>query len=181
MSPLFQRASAVAIGSVTNVFLDRPWRSKTVRVALLIVVVGMGFWLKRTFQGTPESNGIHFDHPVPWYVRLAVSYIGGFLLGWTFRRFLKLTFLIVVAIVALLSVVKFAGCDASALRAKVEHEAETAKEKAAHERDYLKGLLPSSLAAGVGVFWGFWRRSRGLDQAPPPNMAGGNPPFPKTP
>jgi uncharacterized membrane protein (Fun14 family) len=112
-------------------------------------------------------------------VKLSVSYIGGFLLGWTFRRFLKLTFLIVFAIIALLGAAKFAGCDTTKLHDQIAHDAETAKEKAKQERDYLKGFLPSSAAAAVGVFWGFWRRSRGLTQQVVVVPADGNMPPPK--
>ncbi len=182
MSPLFQRASAIAIGSVTNIFTDRPWRSRTVRFAALVAVIGIGFWLKHAFQsegapnGASTGGGVHFDRPIPGYVRMAVSYIGGFLIGWTFRRFVKITLIVVASIVVWLGIAKFAGCDTTAFRQRIEHDAETAKEKAAHERDYLKGLLPSGTAAGLGVFWGFWRRSRGMALSSPPDAV--NEPLP---
>src|SRR5271163_1487550 len=109
MTPLVQRASSLALGSVTSVFADHPWRSKSVRLAFLVVVIGMAFWIKNAFEGSPtkphgtaitdSSNtsgsaaGIHLDRPVPGYVKACASYIGGFLIGWTFRRFVKITFL----------------------------------------------------------------------------------------
>lgn len=184
MKPLLQRASAMVEGAVINEFTDRPWRSKTVRFAALVVVIGMGFWIKHAFQGNTDSasgGGIHFNQPVPWYARLGISYIGGFLIGWTFRRFIRITFLIVCSVIALMAFAKFAGCDGTAFRTRVEHEAETAREKAREQRDYLKRLLPSGTAAGVGVFWGFWRRSRGMAAPPPPDVNSATSPPPPGP
>ncbi len=184
MSPLFQRASNMAVGSMTNMFMDRPWRSKTVRFALLVVVLGMAFWVKGLFGANhPAPNsatgdassashgflGLNFGEPIPWYVRVCVSYIGGFLLGWTFRRFIRILMIITVLIIGALGLGRFAGCDTTSLKTKVGHEADVAKEKAKQERDYLKHLLPSAFAAGFGVFYGFWRRSRGLE-APDPRI-----------
>jgi len=69
------------------------------------------------------------------------------------------------------------GCDAGKFRDQIGHYAHTAREKVWQERDYLRGFLPSGTAAGFGVFWGFWRRSRGIPgPAVPPDLAGGNPP-----
>ena len=94
----------------------------------------------------------------------------------TFRRFVKLLFLAVILIATLFGAAKFAGCDATPLQSRVGHETEVVKKQAERERDYLKGLLPSSAAAGLGVFWGFWRRSRGLLATVPPEVADGPPP-----
>ncbi len=188
--PIFQRASSAAVGSFTRVFLDRPWRAKSVRAAALITLLGMAFWLKGAFQGdtakpsdppppgaTQPSGGWNFSKPIPGYVRLCVSYIGGFLLGWTFRRFVAVTFLITLFLVGLLGFGKYSGCDSSGLRERIGKQVHAARETAEHERDYLRGFLPSGTAAGLGVFWGFWRRSRGVPgPTVVPDVAGGNPP-----
>ena len=49
----------------------------------------------------PADGGWDFSRPVPGYVRVCASYIGGFFIGWAFRRFLRLA-LSLVALVALL-------------------------------------------------------------------------------
>ena len=175
MTPTLQRGSAAAQVWLGAVLEDGPWRSKTVIAALLAVLIGMGLWVKdalddkqRSLSGASanassaeyRSGRVGLRRPVPGYVRVGVSYIGGFLLGWTFRRFVKIAALATVLVVGVLGLAKFAGCDNSDLRVQVAREATTVTETVKRERDHLKHLLPSATAAGIGVFWGFRRRSR---------------------
>jgi hypothetical protein len=179
---LFKRASAAAVGSVTNIFVEHPWRSRSFQIAAFIFAVGVAFWLKGLARGAPhgeaaESGGL--TQPVPAYARVALSYMGGFLIGWAFRRFVRILFLISLALALLFAAVKLSGCDASGLRERISHQTGVAREKARQERDHLKKLLPSGTAAALGLFWGYWRRSRGMSvpaETPPPPAASAPPP-----
>jgi uncharacterized membrane protein (Fun14 family) len=184
MTPSFQHGPPTARAWFRAVLEDGPWRAKTVLAALVAVLIGMGFWVKGALDdqrpqsasaGVKASSNanpaarVGFSRPIPGYVRAGVSYIGGFLLGWTFRRFVKLAALATLVIVGILGFARFVGCDSSSLRERVEHEAAAVKETAKRERDYLKGLLPSATAGGIGVFLGFRRKSRLSVAAPAPN------------
>jgi len=182
MNPLLQRASTTALGTVSAALADAPWRSRTVIAAFVVALVGFGFWVRSAFEGNhaeprkpgltasaepAQHSGVDFTRPLPGYVRVCASYIGGFLIGWTFRRFVKITALALAAIVAVLALAKFAGCDSTALQERVKRDAAAVRQEAARDRDYLRGLLPSTTGAALGIFWGFRRRSRVLAQAPP--------------
>ena len=82
---------------------DGPWRARTVHLSLLVVLFGLGFWVHDAAKGPPPPTHVHaympaepaasdgswdFTRTVPGYVRVCASYIGGFFIGWTFRRFL---------------------------------------------------------------------------------------------
>ena len=76
---------------------DRPWRAKTVLAAIIVALMGLGLWFSDAVKGHPAAGpGItasdtgspgttraqsNWSKPVPGYVRMCVSYVGGFLIG----------------------------------------------------------------------------------------------------
>ena len=88
---------------------DGPWRSKTVLTAVLVLVVGLGFWFTGIKGSTGQSETSHAatsttvaalpntavnstsphwngGKPFPFYVPMAASYAAGFCIGWFFRK-----------------------------------------------------------------------------------------------
>ncbi len=141
-----------------------------------VMCFGMGLWVADAFKsgqrdstGTPISEigqtdpqGVwaRFHQPVPGYVRVSASYIGGFILGWAFRSFLKLGVAASCFVVGIVGLGRYAGWDTSTLQTRIEHQAAGLRERAAHTRDSLQGKLPSGMGGGVGALLGWRRRSR---------------------
>lgn len=162
------------VGDVIGLTSDGPWRAKTVRIAALAIVAGLGLWLHAVVTVPPPADtttlnnlnqraaDTQFDwsKPVPRYVKVAVSYIGGFFIGWTFRRFLGVAIALGVLILGLLAFGKFANWDTSAAQEKVKDTGELVQREAVNLRDQLQTMLPSATAGGVGAFLGFRRRHR---------------------
>ena len=165
---------------------DGPWRARTVLLALFVVVVGLGFWVRDAAKGPPPSTATHvmtptekassagawdFTQPVPGYVRICASYIGGFFIGWAFRRFIRVALALCVMAALLVGLGKYAGWNTSSAETKVKESATWVQHEAAAAREYLKGLLPSASAAAVGAFLGFRRKGKQvapeLDQPTP--------------
>ena len=89
-----------------------PWNAKTIWIAAVLALLGAVPWVKDVAQppargtaaggpskaGFADSTSSQEPHRAlkptsPASSRQGVSYIGGFFLGWAFRRFLKLTLL----------------------------------------------------------------------------------------
>lgn len=155
---------------------DGPWRAKTVWIAALVTLLGIGWWLReaapgrepmasdmaetRPFESSP-APGWDFSQPLPGYVHWSASYVGGFFLGWLFRRFLRLAVAMTALVIMALGAGKYVGWDSSATEEKFRSGAAWVEREADEARDYLTGLLPSTAAAGVGGWLGFRRgRSR---------------------
>jgi uncharacterized membrane protein (Fun14 family) len=101
-----------------------------------------------------------FTQPVPGYVRVCASYIGGFFIGWAFRRFLRLALALVAVAVLLVGLGKYAGWSTSSAETKLNERAAWVRHEATAATDYLKGLLPSTSAGAVGAFLGFRRKAK---------------------
>jgi uncharacterized membrane protein (Fun14 family) len=100
-------------------------------------------------------------------VRICVSYVGGFFIGWAFRRFLKAAVACAVLIIALLALGRHVGWDTTRAQEQVKRSSAWVQREATETRDHLKGLLPSAAAGGIGVFFGF-RRNRKTTASKPP-------------
>ncbi len=158
-----------------------PWKAKTVWVAMALMLLGGGLWLKDHAQvnspapTTPgrsqfsdssasdtRSNGRHELKPsAPATFRFGASYVGGFFLGWTFRRFLKMTLLLSGAAIALIALGKRFGwfdLDWVAIEGHVRHSFAWLQGEAGAFKQFVTGYLPSAGAAGVGAFLGFRRK-----------------------
>jgi uncharacterized membrane protein (Fun14 family) len=155
---------------------DGPWRAKTVLIAGLTIVAGLGLWLHAVVTVQPPAGAdaatlsdisqrateTQFDwsKPMPRYVKAAISYIGGFFIGWTFRRFIGVAVALGVLILGLLAFGKYTGWDTSAAQEKVKNTGELVQREAGNLKDQLQTMLPSATAVGVGAFLGFRRRHR---------------------
>jgi uncharacterized membrane protein (Fun14 family) len=154
---------------------DGPWRARTVHLALFIVLVGLAFWVHEVSKGAPPpapagiatpaqpaagGGGWDFTRPIPRYVKVCASYIGGFFIGWAFRRFLRLALAVGALVLLLVGVGKYAGWNTSRTEAEVKERAAWVRQEATAASDYLKGLLPSTLAGAVGAFLGFRRKAK---------------------
>jgi len=159
---------------------------------LAVVVLGLGFWLS-DIKNSPPSNetgstaasapgimpsnptsaaaGSHWNwsEPLPFYVRMGVSYMAGFCIGWFFRKLTRLILVVAALIVTLLACGKLAGCDTTHAQEEVKRGGAWAQHEATAARDYLLQVLPSASAGGAGIFLGFRRRSQAT--APKPATA----------
>jgi uncharacterized membrane protein (Fun14 family) len=190
----FRRIAAAVPGAVGREMSDGPWRAKTVLAAAAIALLGLGLWFNDAVKGHPatepgveasdaaspatSSTPSNWSKPMPGYVRVCVSYIGGFLLGWAFRRFIKLAIAGTALIIALLALGRFVGCDTAQTQEQVKRGGAWVQREAAETRDYLKGRLPSAAAGGTGLFFGFRRRGRATTPASPQAPPDGPPPAP---
>jgi uncharacterized membrane protein (Fun14 family) len=174
MSPLAQRILGSLFGAAA-VGGDGPWRAKTVLLALFVVVVGLGFWVRDAAKGPPPStparvtaspataasgSGWDLAKPFPGYVRICASYIGGFFIGWVFRRFVLVALSLAALAILVVGICKYAGCNVAPAETGVKERATWVQHEAAAAKDYLKGLLPSTAAGAVGVFLGFRRKDK---------------------
>ena len=178
-----QRLFAAVPGVFSGGTGDGPWRAKTVLAAAAVALMGLGLWFSDAVKGRPAAGpGItasdtgspgasgapaNWSKPVPGYVRICVSYVGGFFIGWAFRRFLKVAVAGAVLLVALLALGRHFGCDTTRVQEQVKQSSAWIQHETTETRDYLKGLLPSAAAGGTGVFFGF-RRNRKTTASEPP-------------
>ena len=153
---------------------NAPWRAKSVLLALMVVIVSGGLWIRgalkkqftapeqnttaTTVTNTPPAQASKVNQPLPLTLRAGLSYIGGFLIGWTFRRFVRLAVVLTAMVILLIGLCKYAGCDTGATQVKVKESSMLLQREAKAARDYLKHLLPSASAAAVGTFLGFRRK-----------------------
>jgi uncharacterized membrane protein (Fun14 family) len=189
-----QRIAAAVPGAVDRELRDGPWRAKSFLAAAAVALLGLGLWFSDAVKGHPATEpGVaasdtaspgtsnvqsNWSKPVPGYVRVCVSYIGGFLLGWAFRRFIKLAVAGTALIIALLALGRFVGCDTTQTQEQVKRGGAWVQREAAQTRDYLKGRLPSAAAGATGIFFGFRRRGRATTPASPQTPPDKSPPAP---
>ena len=150
-----------------------PWKAKSVWVAVIVAVAGTGFWRSeasrpQTVQpaheqvASPAQPAAHGTSPASSAaVNLGVSYVGGFFIGWCYRRFVKLSVLLTGGVLAVLVAIKHLGWfenDVSALQGQVREGSAWLGNQAAALNGHLSGLLPSAGAVGIGLFQGFRRK-----------------------
>jgi uncharacterized membrane protein (Fun14 family) len=159
-----------------------PWQARSVWVALALMLLGGGLWVQDRTQPKPasatappgasqfsdsastlaQSGGGHELKPAaPATFRFGASYIGGFFLGWTFRRFLKVTLLLSGVAIVLIALGKKLGwleLDWVAIEGQVRQSQVWLHGEAGAFKQFLTGYLPSAGAAGVGAFLGFRRK-----------------------
>jgi len=137
MNPLVQRILGPVLGAAVASG-DGPWRARTVHLALFVVLVGLGLWVHDAAKGPPpaapagvttparqeaSSGGWDFTRPVPGFVQVCASYIGGFFIGWAFRRFLRLALALGTLALLLVGLGKYAGWITSPAETKVKERA----------------------------------------------------------
>lgn len=136
---------------------DRPpWRARTVRWAAALAFLGIGLALWRS----GEDAAPRLD-PGTWplALRVGLSYIGGFGVGWCMRRFLRLTLLALLAVAVLFFLAHRLGLEGgawSSLEERVRGGLSDAREGAEGLARTARRALPSAGSAAAGAFLG-WR------------------------
>ena len=181
--------SQKTVTTLANQAADGPWRAKSVLAALAVVVVGLGFWFSDIKNHAPQSEtnstavkasgaapssiasapaGSHWNwgNPFPLHVRLGLSYVAGYCIGWFFRKLTRLILVVVALVIALLAYGKLAGCDMTHMQEQVKRGGAWAQQETTTAENYLKHMLPSATAGGTGIFLGFRRRGQAATPKP---------------
>jgi len=169
---------ATTVGAVTGWFSNGPCRSKTVIAALVAIVIGTAFWFSNpekptspadpntsslgstSHPGVSESTSRNWSKPLPFFVPICASYVGGYCLGWFFRRVLRLILVVVAVVIAGLMFWKFTGGNIDKAEDQVKRAGTWAKTQAQAAQDSLRNMLPSATGGGMGIFLGFRRRNK---------------------
>lgn len=180
---MFTKLLAVTKSEVKSPGGERPpWKAKTVWVALGLMLLGGGLWIKDRAQpdspsaaapvassqfsdpattGAPSGRRHEMRPSASAIFRIGASYVGGFFLGWTFRRFLKLTLLLAGAAIVLIILGKKFGwfeLDWATAQGHARHSLAWLQGEAGAFKEFVTGYLPSAGAAEVGAFLGFLRK-----------------------
>src|SRR5947208_664587 len=92
---LDQPESSSAEGICATLLADAPWNAKSVIAAAVATVGGFASWAA--------------DLSSPAVLGIGGSYLGGFFFGWAFRRFLKMTALIMGLLLTCIAVLEDTG------------------------------------------------------------------------
>ena len=109
----------------------------------------------------PPPEPSTFERLSPWASRLGIGFIGGFIIGWAFRAFIKTMALVTAAGVALiwaLSHFNVLHLDMNAAEAKFRSGTSWVSTRAEELRDSAMALVPSSASSVFGMFLGFRRK-----------------------
>lgn len=129
------------------VLADPPWTAKSFWAAGLATVGGLASWI-----GNLSSPAI---------AEVGGSYLGGFVIGWAFRRFLKMAAMVAAAILACIAALKATGwitLDWASLESSITQSMKWLHGEAEGLKNLLSGFLPSAGAAGAGSFFGFRKK-----------------------
>lgn len=153
-----RRGAATLLADFTR---DRPpWRSRTVRWATALVVLGLGLAAWDTGEGTAPGLDPG-TWPLP--LRVGLSYIGGFGVGWCMRRFLRITLLGLLAAGLVFFVLRQVGLEGGlweSLEGSIRGGLSEAREEADELARGVRGALPSAGSATLGAFLGWFYRVR---------------------
>ncbi|BCA56880.1 hypothetical protein W02_40200 [Nitrospira sp. KM1] len=126
---------------------DAPWNAKSVVAAGAATVAGLASWVT--------------DYSSPAVARFGGSYVGGFFIGWAFRRFLRIGTLIAGAAMAAIAMLKSTGwveVDWPSVEAQISQGITAVHHGAEGLKQAVSGYLPSAGAAAAGVFFGFRKK-----------------------
>ncbi|HTL60192.1 MAG TPA: FUN14 domain-containing protein [Nitrospira sp.] len=126
---------------------DPPWAAKSFIAVAVATIGGLASWIG--------------NYTSPAVAQLGGSYLGGFIIGWAFRRFLRLAAMLAAVGLALVAAMKATGAidmDWSALEAQVGRTVQWLHGEAEGLRNMMTGFLPSAGAAGAGSFFGFRKK-----------------------
>ena len=130
-----------------TVMADPPWMAKPFLAAGATTVAGTGAWLSDMMSPALASGG--------------ASFLGGFILGWAFRKTVKLALLVSLALVALVTILKTTGwihLEWDLIHADITHATDWVRGKAEGFKDVMASYLPSAGGAGAGAFFGFRKK-----------------------
>ena len=144
-----QACSPAPVGSSAweAVLADPPWMAKSFLAVGAATVGGLASWI-----GNITS---------PAMAEIGGSYLGGFLLGWAFRRFLRMAAMIVAVTRACIAALKATGwmdLDWVSIETQISHALHWLHGEAEGLKSLLTGFLPSAGAAGAGSFFGFRKK-----------------------
>lgn len=129
------------------ILADPPWTAKSFLAAGATMVGGLASWIG------------NFTSPA--VAQMAGSYLGGFLIGWAFRRFLRMAAMLAAIVLAGVAVLKTTGwlnLDWASIEAQLSQSLRWLQGEADGLRNLLAGFLPSAGAAGAGTFFGFRKK-----------------------
>ena len=142
-----QPQESASQGFCAALLADAPWNAKSFIAVAVATAGGLASWVA--------------DFSSPDVARLGGSYLGGFFIGWAFRRFLRMAALIAGGLLAGIAVLENTGwidLDWSAAEAQISHGIAAAHRGAEGLKHILSGYLPSTGAAAAGVFFGFRKK-----------------------
>ncbi len=134
-------------GFCAALLADAPWNAKSFIAVAVATAGGLASWVA--------------DFSSPDVARLGGSYLGGFFIGWAFRRFLRMAALIAGGLLAGIAVLENTGwidLDWPAVESQISHSIAAAHRGAEGLKHILSGYLPSTGAAAAGVFFGFRKK-----------------------
>ena len=140
-------ACSTAPSAWEAVLADPPWAAKSFLAVAVATIGGLASWI-----GNISS---------PTVAQIGGSYLGGFVIGWAFRRFLRFAAMLVAAILACLAAMKATGwvdVDWSSLEGQISRTIHWLHGEAEGLKSALTGFLPSAGAAGAGSFFGFRKK-----------------------
>jgi uncharacterized membrane protein (Fun14 family) len=134
-------------GFIETLLADAPWHAKSFIAAAVATVVGIVSWIT--------------DFSSPTVARFGGSYLGGFFIGWAFRRFVKMAALLAGAMLAVIATLKSTGwidLDWAAVETQIAQGLTSIHQGAEGIKQTLSGYLPSAGAGAAGVFFGFRKK-----------------------
>ena len=163
----------------THVFGMHKWQRGLVLLSVLLFGSGsVGqmssyFGQKNQPAVAPIENGKSIPNPPPapeptiqqrispWAMRMGLSLLIGFLIGFALRVFVRITLTLLalgIGLVMLLSYFHVVNVDFSAEQTKYENTIHWAQDQAGRVKDAALSHLPSSGGGALGAFAGFRRR-----------------------
>ncbi len=142
-----QPQASTSQGICAALLTDAPWNAKSVIAAAIATVGGLGSWVANL--SSPTLAGI------------GASYLGGFFIGWAFRRFLRMAALIAGGLLAGIAVLEETGwidLDWATVETQIQQAIAATHRGTEGLRHILSGYLPSTGAGAVGMFFGFRKR-----------------------
>ncbi len=143
-NPASATKSSVLAKALGPLLSDPPWAAKSFLAAGATTVAGTGAWLS--------------DMMSPTLARAGAGFLGGFLLGWAFRKTLKLALMVTISLVAVIAILKTTGwihLEWTLIESDVNRTLDWARGQTQVLKDMMILYLPSAGAAGAGAFFGF--------------------------
>lgn len=163
------------------------WQMPSVWVAAALMVVGLGFWAVQALTGGEDDTMARSDaagttsfmesrsspdaeatadsdtlSPMsPAVFRLGAGYLGGFFLGWSLRKFIKLTVLVAGGLVVMLAAFQGLGwfeVNWPAVEDHLQLSLSWLHGQAGSFKTFVTGYLPSAGAGTAGLVVGFRRK-----------------------
>ncbi|HBX42367.1 MAG TPA: hypothetical protein DEH27_00465 [Deltaproteobacteria bacterium] len=132
-----------------------PFTSKSMLLAGALFLGSLGYWIAGPDKGATAS---WLSPAARATMALTGSYLGGYFIGWSARRAMKLTSLVAGIALAVIGLFVTWGLDGSTAESVVNSSTAWVGKNVEGAGRYLVALLPSATAAGVGGVLGFRRK-----------------------